>query len=160
KEDDMRADLKPEPVEIRARETSPIALLSEWVKQGTESFFATQRILLDLVMRQNAMAMNAVREAVAAARPAPSTALVELAGDGMANFIAAQKILLELAHKQNEIVLTGVAERVTTAPAVAMTDLLRRSVNTFIQYQRHFLDVAAKQTHAWVESAKSGKGFN
>jgi len=105
----MRADLKPEPTETRTRENSPISLLSEWVKQGTESFFATQRILLDLVMRQNAMAMNAVRETIASARPTPSTALTELAGESMSNFIAAQKILLDLAHKQNEVVMTGVA---------------------------------------------------
>jgi hypothetical protein len=40
-----------------------------------------------------------------------------------------------------------------------MTDLLRRSVDTFIDLQTHFLDVAAKQSDAWVHSAKSGKAF-
>jgi len=139
------------------RETSPVKLFSEWIQQGTESFFASQRILLDLVMRQNAMAMNAVRERVAATRTIP---LTEIAGESMTHFIAAQKILLNLAKEQNEIVLSGVKERVgETTPAGAMTDLLRRSVDTFIDLQRHFLDVAAKQTEAWAQAAKTGKAY-
>ena len=61
----MPTKSKPEPT--RAREFSPVSLLSEWVRQGTESFFATQRILLDLVMRQNANAITAVQERLAGA---------------------------------------------------------------------------------------------
>ena len=115
--------------------------------------------LLDLVMRQNAMAMNALRERLATARPA--SALSEAAGEGMGHFIAAQKILLDLAQRENEIVLTGVKERVgASGTAAAMTDLLRRSVDTFIDLQRHFLDIAAKQSDAWVHAAKTGKAFS
>ena len=44
---------KPES-EAHTRTANPVAMLSEWARQGTESFFATQKILLDLVMRQNA----------------------------------------------------------------------------------------------------------
>lgn len=57
--------------------------------------------------------------------------------------------------------LLGVKERVgASGTAVAMTDLLRRSVDTFIDLQRHFLDVAAKQSDAWVHAAKTGKAFS
>lgn len=63
----MPVKAKPEPAG-RARESSPVSLLAEWVRQGTESFFATQRIILDLVMRQNASAFSAVRERLAGAR--------------------------------------------------------------------------------------------
>lgn len=56
--------------------------------------------------------------------------------------------------------LNGVKERVSgSAASAAMTDLLRRSVDTFIDLQTHFLDVAAKQSDAWVHSAKTGKAF-
>lgn len=155
----MKAKVNVEPPEA-VRAATPISLFSEWVQQGTESFFATQRILLDLVMRQNAMAMNAVRERLTAARPGATGALGEVAGEGVHNFIAAQKILLDLARRQNDIVLNGVKERVGgSAAAAAMTDLLRRSVDTFIDLQRHFLDVASKQTGSWVEAAKTGKTF-
>ena len=41
-----------------------------------------------------------------------------------------------------------------------MTDLLRRSVETFIHMQQEFLKIAGKQTHTWVEAAKAGKPFD
>ena len=86
-------------------------MLSGWVRQGTESFFATQRILMDLVMRQNANTFNAVRERLATARDARGHGATEMAGEGISNFIAAQRVLLHLAQRQNEIVMTGVKER-------------------------------------------------
>jgi hypothetical protein len=156
----MKVDVKPEPAETTAREESLIALFSTWVQQGTENFFAAQRILLDLVMRQNAIATNALRERLAARGPNPAPVLAEAAGEGFANFIAAEKILLNLAREQNEIVMTGVKERVGDAtPAAAMTDLLRRGVENFIDLQQHFLDVAAKQTKTFVEATKTGKPY-
>ncbi|MBZ5609203.1 MAG: hypothetical protein LAP38_13150 [Acidobacteriia bacterium] len=142
-----------------ARNDSLISQFSVWVQHGTENFFSAQRILLDLVMRQNAMAMNALRGRLAAATPVPAV-LTGVAGEGFANFVAAQKILLGLAKQQNEIVMTGVKERVGAAtPAAAMADLLRRSVETFIDLQEHFLDAASKQSKAWVEATKTGKAF-
>ena len=47
-----RPSATPHPTEF-----SFLSLLWGWTKQGVESFFATQRILLDLVMQQNAHAM-------------------------------------------------------------------------------------------------------
>ena len=153
----MKTVLKPEHAETHAREESLVSLFAEWVQQGTENFFAAQRILLDLVMRQNAMAMGALRERLSATKPGTG-ALTGVAGEGFANFAAAQKILLELAKRQNEIVMLGVKERVGPAtPAGAMADLLRHSVETFVNLQEHFLEAAAKQTKAWAESAKTGK---
>ena len=37
--------------------------------------------------------------------------------------------------------------------------LARRSVDTFIRMQEEFLKIAGKQTHTWVEAAKSGKPY-
>jgi hypothetical protein len=37
--------------------------------------------------------------------------------------------------------------------------LLRRGVENYIHLQKHFLNVADKQTDAWVEAAKTGKAF-
>jgi len=136
-----------------------ISQFSSWVQQGTENFFAAQRILLDMVMRQNTMAMNALRSRLAAAAPATAV-LTDVAAEGFANFIAAQRILLELSKHQNKIVMTGVKERVgASTSAATMADLLRRSVDTFIDLQEQFLDAAAKQAKAWEESAKTGKAF-
>jgi hypothetical protein len=156
----MPAKAKPEH-EGRARESSPVSILSDWVRQGTESFFATQRILLDLVMRQNANTMQAVREQFATVRAAPGEILPEMAGEGISNFVAAQRVLLHLAQRQNEIVMTGVKERRGSfAPLAAVTDLISRGVDNFIDMQQHFLTIAAKQTDEWVDAAKTGKPFD
>lgn len=146
---------KAEPVG-RGRESSPVSLLAEWVRQGTESFFATQRILLDLVMKQNSNTFSAVRERLAGARTAPVEALTEIAGEGISNFIAAQRVILQLAQRQNDIILGGVKERTSPAALTAMTDVLRRGVDTFLEMQQHFLTIASKQADMWVESAKEG----
>ena len=150
---------KPEPAG-RAREASTVSLLSEWVRQGTESFFATQRILLDLVMRQNANAFNAVRNRLAGARTVPMEALTEIAGEGISNFIAAQRVLLQLAQRQNDIILGGAGERTGIQPLGAMANLLRRGIDTFIDMQQHFLSIASRQTDLWIETAKEGKPYD
>lgn len=153
----MPSRLKPEPP---ARESSLPSMLTEWVRQGTESFFATQRILLDLVVRQNAHTIGTIRERLTEARSAPAAALTEIAGEGISNFIAAQRVLLQLAQRQNEILMTGVKERSTIQPVAAMTDVFRRGVDTFIDMHQHFLTIAAKQTDLWIDAAKEGEPFN
>jgi len=70
-----------------ARESSFVSLLSGWVQQGFDNFFATQRILVDLAMRQNASAMNFVREQLADPAFCPVSIFTELVGEGMSNFI-------------------------------------------------------------------------
>jgi len=155
----MPVKARPEPV--RHREPSAIALLSEWVRQGTESFFATQKILLDLVMRQNARTINAIRGQFSAAASMPATLFTETAGEGVSNFIAAQRVLLQLAQRQNEIVMTGVKERAGGFPPIGpMADLLRRGIDTFIDMQQHFLTIAAKQADVWIDATKQGKPFD
>ena len=147
--------------DVKAREDSSYAsLLSGWISQGVDSFFATQRILLDLAMRQNAAVMNMLRDRLADPKHSPAAIVSEMTGEGVSHFIEAQKVLLDLAQRQNEIMMQGVQERVgDSATATAMTNVLRRSVETFIDMQQDFLKLASKQTHSWVESAKSGKPY-
>ncbi|SPE37695.1 hypothetical protein SBA3_2690009 [Candidatus Sulfopaludibacter sp. SbA3] len=59
--------------EAHSQTSNPVAMLSEWARQGTESFFATQKILLDLVMRQNSTTFKAVKERFGAARNLPAS---------------------------------------------------------------------------------------
>jgi len=142
-------------------ESSFVNLLSGWAQQGVQSFFATQRILLDLAMRQNASLMTSVRQQLSHPQNSPTAILSEATAEGVTNFIEAQKILLELGQKQNEILFGGVKERVGEWPAAeAITDLLQRSVETFVDMQQEFLKIAGKQTHGWVEAAKAGKPYD
>src|SRR5208282_3266658 len=92
-------------------ESSFVNLLSGWAQQGVQSFFATQRVLLDLAMRQNASLMTSVRQQLSDPNNSPTAILSEVTAEGVSNFIEAQKVLLELGQKQNEILLGGVKER-------------------------------------------------
>ena len=145
---------------VPAREPSSISMLAGWLRQGTESFFASQRILMDLVMRQNAHTFSAYQERLVEARNVASTAVTEMAGEGISNFIAAQRVLLNLAQRENEILTTAVHERAGGwAPAAAVTDLFSRGVDTVIGMQQHFLTMAARQTDEWIDATKSGEPF-
>jgi hypothetical protein len=141
-----------------AREPSSLSMLAGWLRRGTETVFASQRILMDLVMRQNAHTISAYQERLVEARNVAGTALTEMAGGGISNFIAAQRVLLNLAQRENEILTTAVRERTGGwAPAAAATDLFSRGVETVIGMQQHFLSLAARQTDEWIDAAKSGE---
>lgn len=148
------------PAATQERPSSFVSLLSGWVQQGVESFFATQRILVDLAMRQNTNAMNTIREEISmtdskGSKESPKQILVELAVEGTANYIEAQRILLDLAQQENEIVLNGLTERVGEYGAVlAMTNVVRRSIDTFIDMQQNFLTLVSKRTQGWLESSQ------
>jgi hypothetical protein len=134
-------------------------MLAGWLKQGTESFFASQRIL-DLVMRQNAHTISAFQGRLTEARHIAGTAVTEMAGEGIANFIAAQRVLLNLAQREHEILTTVVKERIGgPAPVAALTDLFSRGVDTVIGMKQHLLTLAARQTNEWIDATKSGEPF-
>ncbi|MBZ5646933.1 MAG: hypothetical protein LAN37_06880 [Acidobacteriia bacterium] len=138
--------------------SSFLTLLSGWVQQGVESFFATQRILVDIAMRQNAVAMKSLRDGLSDPEHSPVAVLTELAVEGTSSFIEAQRILLNLAQQENEILMNGVKERVASSvPATAVTELMRRTIDTFLGVQHEFLKISSKQTLDWLEATKKGK---
>jgi hypothetical protein len=142
------------------RQPSAISMLTGWLRQGTEGFFASQRILMDLVMRQNAETFSAIQGRFGEARKIAGTAATEMAGEGTSNFIAAQRVLLNLAQRQNEILTTMVKERTGGwAPIDAVTGLVSRGIDTFVGMQQHFLTMMARQADEWIDSAKSGEPF-
>jgi len=156
----MRAAEKPESSRTHPHESSFVSLLTGWAQHGVQSFFATQRILLDLAMRQNASVMHSVRQQLSDPHHSPAAILGEVAGDGVTNFIEGQKVLLELGQKQNEILMAGVQERIGDWPAAqAVTEMVRRSVDNFVGMQQEFLKIAGKQTHTWLAAAKAGKTY-
>lgn len=157
----MPAKVNSAPAPAGNRTSTPFSLLTEWARQGTESFFATQRILVELVMRQNATTMNAVRERLSSVKTAPLDALTEIAGEGISNLIAAERVLLHLAQRENEILVGGLQDRTAySAPASAMSNLVRRTIDTMVDMQLHFLTLAARQADLWVDSVKYGKAFD
>ena len=154
------AAAKQESPRAHPKESSVISLLSGWAQQGAQTLFATQRILIDLAMRQNATVMHAIKQQLSDSQHSPTAILSEVAGEGMTNFLEGQKVLLNLGKEQNELVMEGIKERVGDSPRrQALIDLLQRSVASFIEMQEEFLKIADKQTHTWVDAAKAGKPY-
>jgi len=88
----------------------------------------------------------------------PLSILTELAVEGTSSFVETQRTLLDLVQQEQAIVLNGVKERVAGfAPAVAMTDLVQRSVDTLVGMQQELLTATSKQTLEWLES-ETAKG--
>ncbi len=144
-----------------SRESSFVSLLSGWVQQGVENVFATQRILVDLITRQNADLMHMLRERLNDPAYCPVEILTDLTGEGVTNFIEGQKLLLGLAQQEYELVTNGVKERVGGSPAAtALTDFMRRGFNTFVEMQQDILKIANKQVHSWLTAVKAGKPYD
>ena len=153
----MPRNHKPGPA-THVNPSSFLTLVSGWVQQGIENVFATERIVADLAMRKSADAMKSLREGVSAPEHSPMAILTDLAVEGTSSFIEAQRILLNLAQHENEIVMGGVKERVSASiPATATTDLVRRTIDTFIDMHREFLKITSKQTVDWLEQTAKGK---
>jgi hypothetical protein len=89
----------------------------------------------------------------------PLDILTEIAIEGTSSFVEAQRALLNLAQQENDIILNGVKERIGGfLPAVAMTDLVRRSLETLLGMQQELLTTTSKQALRWLESERAGKG--
>lgn len=89
----------------------------------------------------------------------PLSILTEVAVEGTSSLVEAQRALLTLAQQENDIILNGVKERIGGfLPAVAMTDLVRRSLDTLLGMQQELLTTTSKQTLDWLQSEKAGKG--
>ncbi len=84
--------------------------------------------------------------------PSPKDILTELAAEGTSSFVEAQRALLDLAQQEKEIILHGVKERVVPfVPALAMTNLVSRSIDAIISLQQDLLTAASKQSLDWLE---------
>jgi uncharacterized membrane protein YqiK len=89
----------------------------------------------------------------------PLDILTELAVEGTSSLIEAQRTLLNLAQQENDIILNGLKGHLSGfMPGVAMTDLVRRSLDTLLGMQQELLTTTSRQTLEWLESERAGKG--
>lgn len=85
----------------------------------------------------------------------PLALLTELAVEGTSSLVEAQRTLLGLAQQENDIVLSGLkGELGNFLPGLAVTDMVRRSVEILISMQQELLTATSKQTLEWVQSEK------
>lgn len=153
----MKREVKPE---VEARESSFVRLLSGWVQQGVENFFATQRILVDLAMRQNGGVIEVLREKLTAPDFCPVAVAKEFAEEGLGNFIEGQKLLVSLAERENEILATGMKERVGGFRVTdALMNTIYRSIDTFVEIELEYLKSASKHVHGRLAAVKAGEMY-
>src|SRR6266581_4933585 len=89
----------------------------------------------------------------------PLAILTELAVEGTSSLVDAQRAFLHLAQQENDIICNGVKERIGGfMPAMAMTGLVQRSLDTLIDMQQELLTTTSKQTLQWLETEKTQKG--
>jgi hypothetical protein len=137
---------------------SVVGLLGEWVRQGSEGFIATQKILLDLAAQQNALALTIVRERLGFATPR-SKALADMTVKGIKNFMAAQQILLDIVAKQNAIVAEGLKPGVKGTPAEGLAEVVHQSMENFVAAQKELLGIFEAQAEGAVNDWGDGKCF-
>jgi len=139
---------------------SPAGQVASWARQGVDSFFAAQKILLDLTAQQNALFIGMVRERVSMPRIHPGKAIAQFTDKSVKHFATAGKILLDLAADETALVMDGVTEGLPLPVAAAtVANIFRHRVDTFIGMEKNLLDAAAEQTHAIAESYQAGKGL-
>lgn len=89
----------------------------------------------------------------------PLSILTELAVEGTSSLVEVQRTFLDLVQQENAILFNGVKERIGSfIPAVAITELAQRSLDTVVEMQQELLTTTSKKTLEWLESVKKGKG--
>ena len=135
-------------------------LLGEWIRQGTEGFIATQKILLDLAAQQNALALTMLRERVGGFKPNPSGAVIDLVAKGIHNFMEAQRIVLDIAARENDILSEGLMPGIAGTPVEGLAEVIHKGLNAFIGAQKVFLNQFEAQTNGAIEDYREKKGFD
>ncbi len=78
--------------------------------------------------------------------------LTELAVEGTSSLVEAHRTLLDLAQQENNLILKGLKRHVSGfVPAAAMTDFVRRSLDSLIEMQQDLLTATSRQTARWLE---------
>jgi hypothetical protein len=135
-------------------------MVGEWIRQGTEGFIATQKILLDLAAQQNALALTILRERLGLLSPAPVGAIVDMAGKGVKNFLEAQQVVLDIVIKQNEILSEGLKPAITGSAVEGLAEVVHQGFDNFVTAQKQFLEFFQAETEGAVKDFTDGKRFD
>ncbi len=146
----------PAPVRVSS---SVVELIGDWIRQGTEGFIATQKILLDLAAQQNALALTIVRERLGLFSPTLSKNATNLVGKGAHNLFGAQQALLDLLARQNQIVSEGLKPAIAGTPAESIADLIHRGLDNFVTTQKEFWRILEDETDGTIKDFGDRKSF-
>ena len=140
--------------------SSLASMVGDWIRQGTEGFIATQKILLDLTAQQNALALTIARERLGLISPTPSKTMVDLTAKTVHNFMEAQQALLDIAAKENDIIAEGVKPSLENTAVEGLAEVIHQGLANCITAQKHFLSFLENETNGTVIDYGHGKPFD
>ena len=156
----MTAKAKPVAEPIAESAGNSIAgLLGDWIRQGTEGFVATQKILLDLAAQQNALALTMLRERIGFSLP-PSKNLADFAGLSIRNLMEVQRQVLDVAARQSSILTEGLRPGIANTPIEWLVEVADQGLENFISAHKQFLDIIQEQAEGAVKDFGQGKSFD
>jgi hypothetical protein len=140
--------------------TTVTEMIAEWIRQGTEGFIATQKILLDLAAQQNALALTIVRERLGMIPTVSFKAVIDLTGACLQNFIEAQQIILDVAARQNSILADGLKPAYADTTVDRLATIVHEGVDTCITGQKEFLTFFEIQAETAIDEFGKTKTFD
>lgn len=153
----MAAKVKHAPeAEPQSAYNSIAGLVGDWIRQGTEGFVATQKILLDLTAQQNALAITIIRERVGFSPPTPKK-VADFAGHGVKTLLDVQRRMLDLVVKQNSILHAGLKPLLAKTPINFVAEVAHQGLDNLVSTQKEFLDIVQSQTDGAVDDFGEGK---
>jgi hypothetical protein len=134
-------------------------MFGDWIRQGTEGFVATEKILLDLAAQQNALALTILRERVGL--PSFSAKkLADFAGQGIRNLMEAQRQVLNMVARQNGILAEGLKPILPGAPVRSLANVIHGGLDDLITAQTRLLDIVQLQAEGATVDFGEGRSFN
>jgi hypothetical protein len=134
-------------------------LLGDLIRQGTEGFVATQKILLDLVAQQNALVLTMVRERMSFSLP-EAKKLADFAEQGVKALTDVERQVLDLAAHENSIVAAGLKPGVVNTPLRGVAEVIHQGLDNFIKAQKEMLKIIESQAEGAINDLGEGKGFD
>jgi len=113
--------------------------------QSIRTFLESQKLGLDIALQQNKLALNLVKGTLGGPARPYLDELANFLEQGAQTFVDAHKKLLEFAGHNAETMLKAAGD---SNPFAQMAELSRQAVDAFIEAQRQFLDLIARQAGA------------
>ncbi len=124
-------------------------------QKSVEKLVEMQKLMIDMAVQQNAVAMKVVKDALGMVGAAPAAAVVDLARQGVEAFLGAQKGILDLATRQTAVAIGAVKEQGDMAASKVrstVADAVKEVSERFLAGQKLVLDFAAKQNEIAVQA--------
>jgi hypothetical protein len=132
------------------------SVFADTVRQGVDTFAATQKMFLDGAAYQNTILMGFVQQSLG---NGVTPEIIDLAGRTTQTFLQSQTMMLDLAVEQTQLgigLLKGMAANSAGSLNTEFWDMLEKGAITFAAAQKRLLEYAGQQADAMVKAGREG----